>query len=80
MMWGHGDGMTWWMWLSMGVGTLAFWVVVVLAVRDLLPGQKKVAHPPPRPEPLTLLQERLASGELSPEEYEQRRRLLVDGH
>jgi putative membrane protein len=28
---------------------------------------------------LTLLKERLARGEVTPEEYEQRRRLIVDG-
>lgn len=79
MMWVQGNGMTWWMLLAMGVGTLAFWVVIVLALRGLLPGQERPDEPP-RPEPLALLNERLANGEVSPEEYEQRRRLLIDGH
>ena len=80
MMWGSGAGMGWWMWLVMGVGTLAFWAVIVLAVRVLLPGRAGQSGAPQRPEPLTLLKERLARGEVSPEEFEQRRRLIVDGH
>ncbi|AKT50941.1 MULTISPECIES: SHOCT domain-containing protein [Actinomycetes] len=79
MMWGNGYGMTWWMWLAMGTGTLAFWVVIVLALRALLPGREK-RDVTQRPDPLTLLKERLASGDVNPEEYEQRRRLIVDGH
>ena len=80
MTWGIGAGMGWWMWLVMGVGTLAFWAVIVLAVRVLLPGRAGQSGAPQRPEPLTLLKERLARGEVSPEEFEQRRRLIVDGH
>lgn len=80
MMWGNGAGMGWWMWLVMGVGTLAFWIVIVLAVRTLLPGRGHQAADPQRSEPLTLLKERLARGEVSPEEFVQRRRLIVNGH
>ncbi len=82
-MWGNGYGMGWgWgMWLLMGVGMIAFWVVVIFVIRALLPGRggsKDAAAA--RPDPLTLLKERLARGEITPEEYEQRRRLIVDGH
>ena len=79
MMWGEGywNG---WMWLVMGAGTLTFWVVVILVVRALLPTRGPQSGAPPRPDALTLLKERLARGEVTPEEYEQRRRLLVDGH
>lgn len=76
MMWGSGYQMGWWTWVVMGGGTLTFWVVVVLLVRSLLPANRDTE----RPDPLTLLKERLAHGDLSPEDYEQRRRLLVDGH
>ena len=79
MMWGSGFGMTWWMWLAMGAGTLAFWVVIFMAVWALLPGREKEGDTT-RPDPLTLLRERLARGEVNPVVYEQRRRLLVDGH
>lgn len=80
MMWGNGFGMGWGMWLVMGGGTLAFWLVVVLAIRALLPGRDRTNPAGDRPDPLTLLKEGLARGEVTPEEYEQRRRLIVDGH
>ena len=78
MMWGEGywNG---WMWLVMGAGTLTFWVVVILVVRALLPNRGPQGSESPRPDALTLLKERLARGEVTPEEYEQRRRLIVDG-
>ncbi len=79
MMWGTGFGMGWWMWLLMGAGTLAFWIAVLLLVRQLLPAGR-AKQGPERPQPLTLLKEGLARGEISLEEYEQRRRLIVDGH
>ena len=79
MMWGEGYW-SGWMWLVMGAGTLTFWVVVILVVRALLPTRGPQNSEPPRPDALTLLKERLARGEVTPEEYEQRRRLLVDGH
>ncbi|KAB7740632.1 SHOCT domain-containing protein [Nostocoides sp. F2B08] len=79
MMWGEGYW-SGWMWLVMGAGTLTFWVVVILVVRALLPTRGPQSGEPPRPDALTLLKERLARGEVTPEEYEQRRRLLVDGH
>lgn len=79
MMWGNGYW-TGWMWLVMGVGTLLFWVVVVLVVRALLPNHGSSNTEAQRPDAVTLLKERLARGDVTPEEYEQRRRLIVDGH
>ncbi len=79
MMWGNASGMTWWMWLAMGTATLAFWVVIALAIQALLPGRGSDRRYQ-RPDPLTLLKESLASGDVTPEEFEQRRRLMVDGH
>ncbi|MBK8733473.1 MAG: SHOCT domain-containing protein [Actinomycetales bacterium] len=80
MMWGNGAGMGWWMWLVMGGGALGFWVVIVLVIRALLPGRARPAGN--RPERIRSLSSResLARGEVSLEEYEQRRRLIVDGH
>lgn len=79
MMWGSGYGVGWVMWVVMGSGVVAFWVVVILAIRALLPPRD---HPvgPLTPDPITVLKERLARGEVSADEYEQRRRLIVDGH
>ena len=80
MMWDYGHSMGWVMWLVMGLGVLGFWVVIALVVRALLPGRAARTGAPPGPDPLSVLKERLARGELTPEEYEQRRRLIVDGH
>ena len=79
MMWGDGYW-SGWMWLLMGAGTLTFWVVVILVVRALLTHRGPQSSESQRPDALMLLKERLARGEVTPEEYEQRRRLLVDGH
>ncbi len=71
-------GMGWGMWLLMVGSTLAFWAVVFIAVRVLLNVPK--GEPTEPSGPVLLLQERLARGELTPEQYEQHRRLLADGH
>lgn len=78
-MWSSGFGIGPGMWLVMGLGTLAFWILVAVAVRALFP--KRSGSPvQARPDPLTLLAERLAGGDISVAEYERRRRLIVDGH
>ena len=79
MMWGDGYGMGWAGWLVMGFGTIAFWVVVVLVIRALLPARTSERRVEPA-DPIGLLKERLARGDLTPEEYEQRRRIILDGH
>ena len=60
MMWGY--GMEWWMWLIMGSGTLAFWLVIVLVIRALLPGRDRTTAGADRPDPLTLLKEGTFAG------------------
>ena len=82
MMWGNGsgNGMGWGMWLFMGVGTLVFWLVVLAMVRSVLPARGGQDQGPAQPDPLTLLTEGRARGELTVEEYEARRRHIVDGH
>jgi len=78
MMWSNGLGLGWGMWLAMGLGALTFWVVVAVLVKYLLGGQvlptSKVA------DPLGLLEERLARGEITAEEYRTTRRLIANGH
>jgi putative membrane protein len=66
------------MWLVMTAFVLLFWVVVLLLIRAFLPVTRPGDQPAARPEPLTLLKERLARGEITPEEYEERRRILTD--
>ncbi|MDQ2756682.1 MAG: SHOCT domain-containing protein [Actinomycetota bacterium] len=82
MMWNNGYDMGWGMWVVMGLGTIAFWVVVVLVVRALMPGRYRNADmvaADVRRDPLTLLKEGLARGDVTLQEYEQRRRLITDG-
>ena len=76
MMCNHGCDM---MWLGMAAGVLAFWVIVVLAVRALFPGQSSTATGPTRADALTLLDEGLARGDISVDEYEKRRHLIIHG-
>ncbi len=70
--WNGGAG--WW--LLMALGMLLFWglvaAVVVWLIRDR--GRQRPASDEP---PLEILKRRLATGEISVEEYEQRRRLLA---
>ncbi len=62
-------GMHWGWWL--------FWIVVIIALVWLLSQRRTGAPPPPRKEsPLELLQRRYAAGEISTEEYEERRARL----
>jgi putative membrane protein len=81
-MWGFGSGAGWVMWPIMAAAMVAFWAIVVFVIRALWrgSGRTNISEGASRPEPLTLLQEGLARGDISPEQYEQRRRILVDGH
>lgn len=82
MMWGFGSGAGWAMWPVMVAAMIAFWTVIILAIRALWRGGRSDDDPTgaARPDPLTLLNEGLARGDISPDEYESRRRILVDGH
>ena len=80
MMFNNGSGMGWVMWPVMGSGALAFWLVVIVVIRSLLPERSTKDSSAPQTDPLTLLRESLARGEVSVEEYEQRRRILSDAH
>ena len=74
-MMGSGYGMGWGAWLLMGGATVLFWAVVAVVVVALLSGRRG-SEGRPDPDPLKTLDQRLASGELTPEEYEQRRALI----
>ena len=72
----HGDGGAGW-WVLMSIGMFAFWGVVIAGVVWLVRGGSLGAPRRSAPEdPLDVLDRRLAEGALSPEEYEERRRLL----
>jgi len=74
--WGHmGDG--WWV---MGIGMILFWALVVLGIiwliRELSGRSGPTAGSPAAPDPIQVLDRRLAEGEIDVDEYEQRRRAL----
>ena len=82
-MWGYGMnyGMGWWMWGLMALGTVGFWVVVAYVVRAVIQGRPAAPNPTSAgastgSEPLRLLDERLARGEVDAEEYQRIRNLL----
>ncbi len=78
--WMHGG----WGWWGMGLGLL-FWIVLaavlVLIIRAAIrPGAGPGAGPAaPHETPLDILQKRYARGDISREEYEQKRRDLAEG-
>lgn len=71
-MWGmHGDVGTGW-WIVMTLGMVLFWgSVIALVVWVVRGGGARAAE-----DPKAILDRRLASGEITPEEYEQRRNML----
>lgn len=63
-----GWGMGWEAWLWMGAWAAVLVIVVWLLVRE--------PNAPSKQDPLDVLRARLARGEISPDEFEQARRLL----
>jgi putative membrane protein len=79
----NGYTMSGWGWLLMTMGMLGFWALVAVLAFALLrrPGQPHQQPPPdqqPRPGAEEILAERLARGELDPEEYRQRLQTLQE--
>jgi putative membrane protein len=82
MMW-PSNGMGWPMWLLMAAGTLGFWILVAIVVRSVLFNGYRHTDSPidtPRDAPsmtaLDILDRRLATGEISVEEYASRRAII----
>jgi putative membrane protein len=69
--WAHMMGWGWG-WFG-GLGMLLFWVVIIVLIVLLVR-----SRPPVRmyPDPLDILKERFARGEIGKEEYEERRKIL----
>ncbi len=67
------------MWLLMAAGTIGFWALVTMLVCTLFRGDSGGAEAAVVPSPLHVLADRLASGEITIEEYEMRRRVLTGG-
>jgi len=78
-MWMYGNA--WWMWLLMVAGTVGFWVLVAVTVRALLDDRRPGAPVAPQPtaDPGSVLDGRLARGDIDAEEYLRLRHLLQRG-
>jgi putative membrane protein len=79
MGWGNhmGDWGAGW-WILMAVLMVAFWALVIVGAVWLVRSLWSPAGRPPK-SAIEVLDHRLASGEISPEEYRQRRELLDGG-
>ncbi|HSE07836.1 MAG TPA: hypothetical protein VLB29_04150 [Nocardioidaceae bacterium] len=78
MMGWYGDGMGWGGWIAMTLAMVAFWGLVVFAVVAIFRGvgtsdQRSGEH---RPDPMTILEERFARGEIDAEELRARQDVL----
>ena len=73
MMWGHYDEFSWWWWIVMPLGMVAFWGLVAWVIVTLVRGDRAAAQPTSEAE--RILAERYARGEIDAEEY---RATLVD--
>ncbi len=75
----HGASWGWGLWLLMIVGTVAFWVVIAWFVRSLIQDRprKESRAATSGGEALQILDQRLARGEVEPEEYERIRSILT---
>lgn len=84
MMWHDGWQWGWGGYLAMVLMMVLFWGAVVLlvvwAIKQFRPeGGSRPAPPPPGPDPVRILEERFARGEIDAEEFEQRREVLRRG-
>lgn len=79
MTWSH-DGLGWGGWLFMVLAMLAFWALVVWAVVLIFRGTKpEPDHSPLGRDPLEILDERFARGEIERDEYQARQEVLRTG-
>jgi len=76
--WGHMDFDNGW-WLVMGIGMILFWGLVILGIVWLvkeLTGPQRAARTGAVPDALETLDRRLAEGDITVDEYNERRRVL----
>ena len=75
----HHDGMGWGGWLVMVVGMVAFWALVVIAVMTLFRSSSEEAGSrTDGRDPVDILGERFARGEIDESEYRARASVLRD--
>ena len=74
----HNFGWGWW--LVMSIGMVAFWALVIYGIVWLIRGTQNPPRPEQRPEPSPreILKRRLAEGEISIDEYNQRLEALEE--
>lgn len=72
-------GMDWWVWALMIAGTVGLWAIAIAAARAVFHVRPTKAHPTSvaGEDALALLEDRLARGELNPEEYRRARESLT---
>ena len=75
MGWYH-DGMGWGGWIVMTVAIVAFWALVVYAVLALFRTQRSGESTSDRRDPMQILDERFARGEIDEDEYHARSSVL----
>ena len=75
MMWSHGS-IGWTGWIVMTVGMLAFWYLVIWVVLAMFRGGTPNPPEQPQPDPLRLLDERFARGEIDTDDYHARKQAL----
>ena len=68
MMWGM-QAWSWWGWLAMSVGMIAFWGLVIWAIVAIFRGSDWTWR---RPDPERIVAERFAAGEIDEDEYRRR--------
>jgi putative membrane protein len=75
MGWYH-DGMGWGGWIVMTLAMVAFWALVVFAVLALFRTQRSGESTLDRRDPVQILDERFARGEIDEDEYHARSSVL----
>jgi putative membrane protein len=82
MMWYSGSGMEWWGWLLGALGMVAFWGLIIWAVWYFVTGQNRRPGQDSSPpgDARHILDERLARGEITPEEYRRLRDLMYSDY
>lgn len=81
MMWWN-DGMGWGGWVVMALTMLAFWSLVVFGVVAIFRGDRenRTTQVPRERDPLQILDERFARGDIEGQEYRARRDELRSAH
>ena len=80
MMGWYDDG-DWVGWILMTAAMVAFWAIVVFAVIAIFRGtQRPPEQDPDRLDPMDILDERFAHGEIDEDEYHARRSVLAASH